>query len=308
MTADKMSLSDELDADELSPYRRRQRVVPVRRTLFSRLKHAFRSLLFAAFLLLPTGYMGYRAAIFALTAPQFTISSPADVGVEGNRCVSNQEVLAALGLTDAWRRRTPVNIFRFSLGRGRKAVESIPWVRSASMTRAYPHRVIVRITERVPVAFVSVGGRLNLVDGEGVLLDTPEKASFDFPVVSGLDSAVNPAERRLRLDAYEQFLREVAAEVKSSGWVVSEVNLSDDDDLKATVFRGDQTVELHLGHADFEQRFRNFLSLLAQVGGNGSQIDSMDLRYGGQVVVNPRRDVTRADPARPAAASRTRKE
>ena len=69
-----------------------------------------------------------------------------------------------------------------------------------------------------------------------------------------------------------------------------------------------EPLELHLGHADFEQRFRNFLSLLAQVGGNGSQIDSMDLRYGGQVVVNPRRDVTRADPARPAAASRTRKE
>jgi hypothetical protein len=120
---------------------------------------------------------------------------------------------------------------------------------------------------------------------------------------------LNPAERRQRLGVYQEFLREGAGKVRASGWMISEVDLSDDDDLKATVFHGDATIELHLGNTDFEQRYRNFLSLLSKVGGNSAQIDSMDLRYGGQVVVNPRRDAATGEKtARPGVELKMRKE
>ena len=302
VSVDDSSFADDLETGEPSPYRRRQKVVPVRRTRFAPLKRVLRALLCALVVIPPLAFAGYRATLFALNSPQFTLASPSDVIVEGNRYVSNEELLNALGLTGAWRRGTPVNTFQFSLRRARRELESIPWVREASLTRAYPHRLIVRITERVPVAFVSAAGKLELVDGEGVLLEMPEKATFDFPVVSGLDSGVSPRDRKLRLDILQEFLRQTAAEARMSGWMVSEVDLSDDDDLKATVFHGQQTIELHLGHSDFERRFHNFLSLLSQIGSNGTQIDSMDLRYGGQVVVNPRRAAAGGgESARPGA-------
>jgi cell division septal protein FtsQ len=279
--------SDDLDG-EVSPYRRRQRLVPARRSRFSRVKQVARWSLSVVLVVPLLGYVGYRTAVFALTAPCFMLDSPDDLTVEGNRYVSRQEVLLALGLSASWRRVTPVNIFHVSLSRAKRMVESIPWVLSASVARTYPNHLIVRVTERVPIAFVIVDGRLKLIDSEGVLLERPEKASFDFPVVRGLDSGVSPAERKLRLDVCQAFLAEVLDEVKTSGWMISEVDLSDGEDLKTTVFRASQTIQLHLGQTDFGQRFRNFLALLAELGSNGSQIDSMDLRYGGQVVVNPR--------------------
>jgi cell division protein FtsQ len=288
VSADEISLPDELEPGETSPYRRRQRVVPVRRTRSSRGKTVVRCSLFVILVLGPVGYIGYRVTVFALTSSRFMIRSGDDLKVENNRYISSQEVLIALGLAGEWGREAPVNIFRYSLGRARRDIESIPWVRSASVTRAYPNRIIVRVTERTPVAFVNVGGLLKLVDGDGVLLERPEKASFNFPVINGIDTGLSPADRKPRLKLYQEFLGATGPEAKTSGWIVSEVDLSDGEDLRATVFRGDQTMELHLGHTDFEARFRTFLSLLLQVGSNSKQIDSMDLRYGGQVVVRPR--------------------
>ena len=288
VSADEISFPGELEPGEVAPYRRRQKVVPVRRTRLFRAKALFRYSFFAALVLGPVGYIGYRAARFALTSPPLIIKSSEDVKIENNQYVSNKEVLIALGFSGELAREEPVNIFRYSLSSARREVESIPWVRSASVARAYPNRIVVRVTERMPIAFATVGGVLKLIDTDGIILERPEKARFEFPVINGLDSEMSSTDRKQRLKLYEEFLREIGPDATTSGWVVSEVDLSDDEDLTATVFRGNQAMELHFGRTDFAARFRNFLSLLSQVGSDSSQIESMDLRYGGQVVVHPR--------------------
>jgi cell division protein FtsQ len=232
------------------------------------------------------------------------VRSGEDVKVENSHYVSNKEVLVALGFSGGPDREQPVNIFRYSLSRARREVESMPWVRSASVSRVYPNRIVVRVTERTPVAFATIDGVLKLIDGDGIILDRPEKASFEFPVINGLDPEMNPADRRGRVKLYEEFLREIGPDAARSGWIVSEVDLSDDEDLKATVFRGSQTMELHFGRNDFAARFRTFLSLLSQVGSDSSQIDSMDLRYGGQVIAHPRQPAGSGDEAPTPAGNR----
>jgi len=281
-------LPDEPELEEESPYLRRQKAVAVRRSRLSRrLRLVLRGALFGILVLIPVGYVGYRLAAFALTSPRFLLTFPADVVVEGNGFVSRDEILSALGIPVPEKLGLGINLFRLSLEVKRKQVESIPWIRSATLTRAYPHRLAVHVVERTPVAFVNVGGQVKLVDAEGVLLEKPEKGVFDFPVLSGLEAEGGGAERRSRLALYEQFTRELAEEVPRSGWLVSEVDVTDADDLKALLIQGQETLLVHFGHNDFLPRFRNFLTLWPEVRKAHAKVDSVDLRYQNQIVVDP---------------------
>jgi cell division protein FtsQ len=284
---DDITLPADLDAEEESPYRRRQRPVPVRRRGLGGIRFLLKWGL-AALLVLPfVGYAGYSLAVFMLSSPRFLLTTEDDVVVTGNRYVSTDEVSNALGLARSGKQAFGMNILRISLEEKKKQLEAIPWVRSATVTRVYPNRLAVYLVERTPIAFVNIDGRLKLVDGEGVLLEKPERATFDFPVLTGLGAANGQAERVARLALYEAFLREISGEIPGSGWIVSEVDLADPDDLKAMLVEGRETLQVHFGHGAFQDRFRNFLTLLPEVRKVQGRIDSIDLRYRNQIVVNP---------------------
>jgi cell division septal protein FtsQ len=86
---------------------------------------------------------------------------------------------------------------------------------------------------------------------------------------------------------YEEFWRAVSDEAAASGWLVSEVDLADFDDLKAILVQGRDTLQVHFGRENFRERFRNFLTLLPEVQKANTKIGSIDLRYRNQIVVNP---------------------
>jgi len=129
---------------------------------------------------------------------------------------------------------------------------------------------------------------LSLVDADGVLLEKPAEGSFDFPVLSGINSSMSLADRKARLALFQQFAQELKAHPNGAGWLISEVDLSDGGDLKALLVQGRQTILVHFGDQDFGERFETFLALLPQAEKAASDIDSVDLRYRGQVVVNPK--------------------
>ena len=157
------------------------------------------------------------------------------------------------------------------------------------------------------MAFTNAGGRVSLVDSDGVLLDRPANASFDFPVITGLDSVANLDERRARIALYQDFIRQLGEEISHSGWMVSEAGLADADDLKVLLVRGRDTLQVHFGHENFLEHFHTFLALLPELRKSNAPLDSVDLRYRNQVVVNPQAP-TPAPPAGDADSSRTLKE
>ena len=284
---DDIALPTELDSEEESPYRRRQRAVPVRRGRLGGIRFFLKWGLAAMLVLPAVGYAGYSLAVFMLSSPRFLLAAADDVVLTGNNYVSPDEVSNALGLARSGKSAYGMNILRMSLEEKKQQLEMIPWVRSATLTRVYPNRLAVNVVERTPIAFVSVDGRLKLVDADGVLLDKPERATFDFPVLTGLDAANGQHERAARLALYEAFQREIAGEIAGSGWIVSEVDLADPDDLKAMLVEGHETLQVHFGHGAFQDRFHNFLTLLPEVRKAQGRIDSIDLRYRNQIVVNP---------------------
>ena len=285
--SDEILLPDKLEEGDESPYRRRPRPLHVRRRRFSQnLGRIFRWSVLGVVILAPVAYGAYRVVAYLRNSSRFEIRSAQDVAVEGNLYVSPDEVMNALGLP-ASKGRYGVNLFRLSLDEMRGRVESISWVKSATLTRAFPHHLIVRLVERTPVAFVNVDGQVKLVDGDGVILEKPERGNFAFPVIEGLDAASDAADRRARLELFQSFQREMSGPIPPSGWIVSEVDLSDADDLKAVLVQGDDTILVHFGHQDFAARFHDFLVLIPEMRKENPQIYSVDLRYRNQVVVNP---------------------
>jgi cell division septal protein FtsQ len=294
----------EMDSSSDTPYMRRSRAVAVRQ---SRIPQGIRRVAWwvgvICFVLFPLGVGGYLLGAYLLNSPRFQVTSPKDVVVEGNHYVSRAEILAALDIPPGASGKG-TNIFRSSLDEREKEVESVSWVRSATVVRSYPHSLAVYVTERVPVAFVDVGGKIKMVDQEGALLDSPEKGHFDFPVVKGLDFQETPRERAARLNLYQQFMQETSAKMASSGWVVSEVDLSDASNLKALLVQGGQTLLVYFGSSGFLDHFENLMTVLPQLRKTNARIDSVDLRFRNQVVVNPVGGASSSAPSTGSGAAR----
>ena len=287
---------DEIDPAAEPAYRRRNKAVAVsRRHSGSRLRQVLGWSAKAIVVIVPVGVAIALLAGYALNSQHFALTGADSVVLAGNHYVTAAEVYNALGAG------AEPNLFRLSLNDARRQVENIPWVRSASLRRVYPDRLEVDVIERTPVAFVNVGGGLKLIDRDGVILEKPVEGSFDFPVLSGIASSMSLADRKARLALFEHFAQELKSRPGGAGWLVSEVDLSDDADLKALLVQGHKTILVHFGDKDFGDRFGTFLALLPQVEKAAPSVDSVDLRYRGQVVVNPRAPAGRQEAAKRTA-------
>lgn len=72
---------------------------------------------------------------------------------------------------------------RVDLEAVKKRVEALAAVRSVEVSRSWPHRVRVAVTERVPVAVVNRGEGLQALDAEGVLFSSYAKRPRGLPLV-----------------------------------------------------------------------------------------------------------------------------
>ena len=281
---DEATLSAEgLEGEEESPYLRRQKAVSVRRR---GLTWTRQWAIFIVTIVAPLGIGSYFLTSFALTSPRFELRSSEDIQLTPNHFVTREDVATALGLP-LRSNGFGLGILRLSLEDVRKKVEEIPWVESATLTRVLPNHLVIRVVERKPVAYSNIGGHVTLVDSEGILLDKPESAYFDFPVITGLNPKAGPEECKTRIALYLDFMRELSAEIVHSGWEISEADVSDGDDLKALLVQGRETLQVHFGHENFLSHFHTFLALLPELRKSSTPLDSVDLRYRNQVVVNP---------------------
>jgi len=285
LSEDEMTLSAQgLDGEEESPYLRRQKAVSVRRRGLSWTRQWA---IFIVTIVAPLGIAICFLTTFVLTSPRFELRSGDDIQLMASHFVTREDIAAALGLPARGSNGFGLKILRLSLDDVRKQLETIPWVQSAFVARVLPNHLVIRVDERKPVAYANVGGQVRLVDSEGVFLDKPESAYFDFPVITGLEPNAGSEECKTRIALYQDFMRELGAEIVHSGWTISETDLSDGDDLKALLVQGRETLQVHFGHENFLSHFHTFLALLPELRKSTTPLDSVDLRYRNQVVVNP---------------------
>jgi cell division protein FtsQ len=269
---------------------------------------------------------------FLLRDPHFTVEGPASIQIAGNSRLTRPQLLSVFG-GDVER-----NIFNIPLAERRAELERLPWVAHATVMRLLPNRVRVAIVERTPVAFVRQGSEIGLVDAHGVLLDLPgvadsaggdvtggdaaawdgssapaAKASeYSFPVLTGISAEDPLSTRAARMRIYMGFVAALDASGEKISRRLSEVDLSNPEDVKAILpgaatgaedgsstgsgaSAGESSSEraadrgadvlVHFGDAKFLERYRQYEQHLAEWRAQYPKLVSVDMRYERQVVL-----------------------
>jgi cell division protein FtsQ len=271
-------------------YLRRQKPVEIRRKKFGGKSAIFYGNLFLWILTAAGGAIAiYVTGDFLLHSPRVRLSSPDQVEVTGNHIVTRGAVLAPF-YKDHDR-----SVLRIPLDARRAEIEQISWVQTASVQRILPNRVRVDITERTPVAFVRNGNELALIDGDGVILDRPQGQDLHFPIVTGLSDSMPRLEREKRMQTYQEFMRDADLVRSGSSDFVSEIDLANPRDLRVVMaglpgLNVPQAITLHLGSGEFTGKYRMLVDNFSQWQSNAGCVQSVDLQYARQVVLNPDSD------------------
>jgi len=174
-----------------------------------------------------------------------------------------------------------VSVYLIPLAQRRDAIREVAWVREASVARVWPNRVIVRVAERTPVAFVRLNAsRFGLIDADGVILP-PVTDRFKLPVLTGARASDPVAARRVGV---QRMLR-LTAELGDATAGISEVDVSDGDNLKVSLPYDGRSLTLLLGDRNFAARYRNFVSHYAQIQQRLPGAAVLDLRLEDRITV-----------------------
>jgi len=292
--AEANSYRPELIADDEPRYLRRQKPVEIRRKKFSGRGWPFyRRLLILTF----AGAAGVAAAVFGtrflLYSPTMLLLKPDQIELTGNHIVSREAVL------QQFVHDRNQSVLRVALDARRSAIEQIPWVESASVQRILPNRIRVELTERTPVAFARNGNELALIDAHGVILERPHGEDLRFPIVSGVSEDLPHDQREKRMQIYQEFVKGIDMVRAGSSEGVSELDLSNPKDLRVVMTglagpTDSQAVTIHFGAGEFTGKYKMLVDNFSQWQANTGRVQSIDLQYMRQVVVNPDASVATA--------------
>ncbi len=296
MSAEPDYLPTDALAEDEPKYLRRQKPVEIRKRKFSRKAWPlYRRVLVGGIAALSVGFALYEATSYLLYSPGVLLQSADQIEILGNRFVP-PDAIAEKFSADMGR-----SVVRVPLTERREALESLPWVEQAHVQRVLPNRIRVEITERTPVAFLRTGSDLSLVDAQGVILDRPVEGEFHFPVVGGIGESMPRETREQRMNLYVQFMKEIEAVQPGADDHVSEADLSDAADLRVTLTGlgaasgGARPILVHFGDSDFGNRYHLLAENIDQWRASAGSVDSVDLRFARQVVVNPESKIIAAN-------------
>ena len=274
----------DLDSEQESPFLRAQKRVPVRRgTLPKKTAGRLKIALIICAVVALVSILGVTLYSYGEHSWRFRVQSSDQIEIRGNQNVSRRQVMEVMG-GDIGR-----NVFFIPLAERQKQLQEIPWVESAAVMRFLPNRLRVEIVERTPVAFVQIGSKIALIDAHGVVMDLPAGAarSYSFPVIVGMAEAEPLSTRAARMKIFTSLVQDLDADGSHNSRDLSEIDLTDPEDVKVTVTDAGGELLVHLGSSDFAARFKIYKSNVEKWRAQYPNLQSVDLRYQGQVIVNP---------------------
>jgi cell division protein FtsQ len=237
--------------------------------------------LFGTILLLAIGVStamaGYKVHSYVTTDPQFNLSR------------DRKDAITIQGLVHAskWKvQRVFANdfdrsVFSIPIEERRRRLMGIDWIEDASISRIWPDRLIVRVKERKPVAFVSVRSGILLIDAHGVLLEQPAQAQFSFPVLAGIREDETDAARRERVRAFLDFQQDMGYLSKD----ISEVDATDPDNIRVITQMDRRAITLMMGEGNFARRYQHFVNAYPEIRKRSPEAKAFDLRLDDRITV-----------------------
>lgn len=209
--------------------------------------------------------LAYQVNTFLATDPRFKLRQSTKDGLVmaggpiefiGAEHVPQRELLAV------FERDIGGSLYLLPLAARREQLLGIDWIEDASISRLWPDRLRVVIKERKPVvqAAVSTGHKgeahqMMMADSNGVLIRRPRQGQFDLPVMFGLspDQTIEYRESKVKLAV------ELQTALAARGVRFSEIDVSDDANLRLSLTVEGKNVSLLLGSERYLERIWLFL-------------------------------------------------
>ena len=272
----------DLDAEQEFPFLRGQKRVSVRRGSLPKKTVTRLTWTLIVLVVMFLGSVAVAAVYhYGERSWRFRVESSDSIEITGLQNVTRSQVMEVIG-GDIGR-----NIFFVPMAQRKKQLEQIPWVESASVMRFVPNRLKIEIHERTPVAFARVGSRILLVDGLGTLMELPNKQKYSFPVILGMNPGEPLSTRIPRMRIYQSVLSQLDSGGAHYSQDLSEVDLSDPDDVKVLTNNPEGEVLVHLGSSNYLDRYKVYVGHIREWRHQFDKVESVDLRYDRQIIVNP---------------------
>jgi cell division protein FtsQ len=178
------------------------------------------------------------------------------------------------------------SVFSMPLAERRRRLLAVDWVSTASISRIWPHGIVVTVTERSPVAFAKlpIAGtaryRFSLIDRQGVLLSIPARVRFRLPVLSGVMEEQTEADRSLRVRAMQHLLDDLGPQAKD----ISEISAASALDMRVIAEIDGHAVELWMGDQHFLSRYRHFVASYEEIRRHSDKASVFDLRLDDRIL------------------------
>jgi len=216
---------------------------------------------------------------FLIRDPRFALN-----GEDGS--VSTLEIRGATHastrrLASVFRDDSGQSVYLMPLTDRRATLRTVDWVKDAAVARVWPNRVVVNVSERTPVAFVTLApAKFGLIDDEGVILP-PATDRFHLPVLVGVhqNDSLESRRRSVRL------LMKLTAAVGDSASNFAEVDVSEPSNLKVKQSSGGRMVTLLLGDGNYGTRYRNFANHYGEIRQKLPGAGTLDLRIEDRITV-----------------------
>lgn len=228
------------------------------------------------------GLVGFRLYQFAFLSDYFELKKLAIDGASG-ALASELQALAQL------KPNSGINLLLLRCERVRETILRHPRIKSAKVVKCYPNALVIQVEKREPAAIVAAGA-LYLIDREGYVLDTLQKAERnrrDLCFITGVKpdqiafGQVIPSKAvRDAMDVYECLCQTNSSLADK----VSEIRIGNRDELTIVLKGG---VEVRLGSENFGERLAA-LELLARRLRVLDGLEYIDLRFENQIVYRPR--------------------
>ena len=224
-------------------------------------------------------YGFHRVEQFLIRDPRFALN-----GVDG--ASSTLEIRGAAhasesAIESAFRDDSGRSVYLMPLADRRTTLREVAWVKDVAVARAWPNRVLVNVSERTPVAFVTLGAaRFGLIDEDGVILP-PAPDRFHLPVLTGVRQDESLEDRRRRVRRMMSLMTSLGADAAG----VAEVDVSDVSNLKVRQSSGGRMVTLLLGDRNFATRYRNFANHYSEIREKLPGAGTLDLRLEDRITV-----------------------
>jgi cell division protein FtsQ len=224
-----------------------------------------------------TAMAGYKVRQYVTNDPQFFLSRERKdaITIQGLKYASRTKVQRVFaGDYDR-------SIYLVPLAERRRRLEAIDWIENASVSRIWPDRIVVRVRERQPVAFVNMRRGVLLIDAHGKFLEPPAQAQFAFPVIRGISENDSDAQCQDRVGT---FLR-VQEDLGYLANEISEVDTADPENIRIITRMDRRALTLLMGDGNYARRYQNFVKHYPEIVKRSPQARIFDLRLEDRITV-----------------------